>query len=139
MIFGNTHIYHINWLAGFLPSTVSLRNHVTFVFLKVCLTANMNHASHKKTHKSHTSSILLHPLKQTWNLKMDPWKRRFLLETIISRFQPLIFAITICCVCAFEVESCRYGTVATLFPRKSSQRFRPQGKKIHRKKKRGAV
>ena len=29
---------------------------------------------------------LLHPPKQTWNLKMDPWKRRFLLETIISRF-----------------------------------------------------
>ncbi len=29
---------------------------------------------------------ILHPLKQTWNLKMDPWKRRFLLETIISRF-----------------------------------------------------
>ncbi len=28
----------------------------------------------------------LHPPKQTWNLKMDPWKRRFLLETIISRF-----------------------------------------------------
>ena len=26
------------------------------------------------------------PPKQTWNLKMDPWKRRFLLETIISRF-----------------------------------------------------
>ena len=34
------------------------------------------------------SSILsiIHPPKQTWNLKMDPWKRRFLLETIISRF-----------------------------------------------------
>ena len=28
----------------------------------------------------------LHPPKQTWNLKMHPWKRRFLLETIISRF-----------------------------------------------------
>ena len=28
----------------------------------------------------------VHPLEQTWNLKMDPWKRRFLLETIISRF-----------------------------------------------------
>ena len=28
----------------------------------------------------------LHTPKQTWNLKMDPWKRRFLLETIISRF-----------------------------------------------------
>ena len=30
--------------------------------------------------------IHIHPQKQTWNLKMDPWKRRFLLETIISRF-----------------------------------------------------
>ena len=29
---------------------------------------------------------VLHPPKQTWNLKMDPSKRRFLLETIISRF-----------------------------------------------------
>ena len=28
----------------------------------------------------------LQPPKQTWNLKMDPWKRRFLLETSISRF-----------------------------------------------------
>ena len=28
----------------------------------------------------------VHPPKQTWNLKMDPWKRRFLLETTIYRF-----------------------------------------------------
>ena len=41
---------------------------------------------------SHAKSIILvkyfyiHPPKQTWNLKMDPWKRRFLLETINSRF-----------------------------------------------------
>ena len=33
----------------------------------------------------------LHPGKLTWNLKMNPWKRRFLLETIIFRFQPLVF------------------------------------------------
>ena len=26
------------------------------------------------------------PKSLTWNLKMDPWKRRFLLKTIISRF-----------------------------------------------------
>ena len=32
------------------------------------------------------STFQLHPPKQTWNLKMDSWKRRFLLETIISRF-----------------------------------------------------
>ena len=28
----------------------------------------------------------LHPRKLTWNLKMKPWKRRFLLKTIIFRF-----------------------------------------------------
>ena len=28
----------------------------------------------------------VHPRKLTWNLKMKPWKRRFLLETIIDRF-----------------------------------------------------
>ena len=30
--------------------------------------------------------ISLHPRKLTWNLKMKPWKRRFLLKTIIFRF-----------------------------------------------------
>ncbi len=33
-----------------------------------------------------TYYIMYTPPKQTWNLKMDPWKRRFLLETTISRF-----------------------------------------------------
>ena len=28
----------------------------------------------------------IHPQKLTWNLKMNPWKRRFLLKTIIFRF-----------------------------------------------------
>ena len=28
----------------------------------------------------------IHPRKLTWNLKMNPWKRRFLLTTIIFRF-----------------------------------------------------
>ena len=28
----------------------------------------------------------LHPWSLTWNLKIDPWKRKFLLETIIFRF-----------------------------------------------------
>ena len=31
-------------------------------------------------------SWVVHLPKQTWNLKMDPWKRRFLLETTISKF-----------------------------------------------------
>ena len=30
--------------------------------------------------------MLLHPWNLTWNLKRSPWKRRFLLETIIFRF-----------------------------------------------------
>ena len=30
--------------------------------------------------------IKLHPWSLTWNLKISPWKRRFLLETIILRF-----------------------------------------------------
>ena len=38
------------------------------------------------TWKKWPNLILLHPGKQTWNLKMNPWKRRFLLETIIFRF-----------------------------------------------------
>ena len=29
---------------------------------------------------------MIHPGKLTWNLKMNPWKRRFLLKTIIFRF-----------------------------------------------------
>ena len=37
-------------------------------------------------HKKGAGIKDIHLPKQTWNLKMDPWKRRFLLETIISRF-----------------------------------------------------
>ena len=36
--------------------------------------------------KLHKLLVTVHPPRRTWNLKMDPWKRRFLLETIISRF-----------------------------------------------------
>ena len=42
--------------------------------------------SHQEAIKKHVEGMNLHPPKQTWNLKMDPWKRRFLLETTISRF-----------------------------------------------------
>ena len=50
-----------------------------------------NEGEQVEIHKKRTKIKLLHsselhPPKQTWNLKMDPWKRRFLLETIISRF-----------------------------------------------------
>ena len=31
-------------------------------------------------------TFLLHPRNLTWNLKIDPWKRRFLLRIIIFRF-----------------------------------------------------
>jgi len=31
-------------------------------------------------------SMKVHPGKLTWNLKMNPWKRRFLIKTIIFRF-----------------------------------------------------
>ncbi len=47
--------------------------------------SNESRASpHEK--KTQNKKYIVHPPKQTWNLKMDPWKRRFLLETIISRF-----------------------------------------------------
>ncbi len=50
------------------------------------LTINCINSCLKKRTKSHTSEKIvlakeIHPQKQTWNLKMDPWKRRFLLET----------------------------------------------------------
>ena len=47
-----------------------------------------NHLKRKKhSEKSVCFHLFYTPPKQTWNLKMGaPWKRRFLLETIISRF-----------------------------------------------------
>ena len=33
------------------------------------------------------SKMNIHPRNLTWNLKISPWKRRFLLETIIFRFR----------------------------------------------------
>ena len=50
------------------------------VFLKVVFFLLISRICRKLSHYS------LHPGKLTWNLKMDPWKRRFLLETIIFRF-----------------------------------------------------
>ena len=44
-------------------------------------------SSHINTSTSSTGKWkTIHPSKLTWNLKMNPWKRRFLLETIIFRF-----------------------------------------------------
>ena len=40
----------------------------------------------KDVHQKHTKKLVIHPGKLTSNLKMNPWKRRFLLETIIFRF-----------------------------------------------------
>ena len=36
--------------------------------------------------KSRLEAVDIHPVKLTWNLKMNPGKRRFLLKTIIFRF-----------------------------------------------------
>ena len=49
------------------------------------------------------STLVVHPTKQTWNLKMDPWKRRFLLETIISRFHVNFGGCTSNCFCSVPV------------------------------------
>ncbi len=35
----------------------------------------------------------LHPWSLTWNLKIKPWKRRFLLETIIFRFHVKLLGV----------------------------------------------
>ena len=35
----------------------------------------------------------LHPWSLTWNLKINPWKRRFLLETIIFRFHVKLWGV----------------------------------------------
>ena len=47
-------------------------------------------------------AFALHPPKQTWNLKMDPWKRRFLLETTISRFHVNFWG----CICIYMICIC---------------------------------
>ena len=36
--------------------------------------------------KTSPGAYIIHSRKLTWNLKMNPWKRRFLLKTIIFRF-----------------------------------------------------
>ena len=36
--------------------------------------------------KTSVGNLEIHPWSWTWNLKINPWKRRFLLETIIFRF-----------------------------------------------------
>ena len=56
--------------------------------------------------------IYIHPPKQTWNLKMDPWKRRFLLETIISSFH-------------VEFQGCIY--IYIYIPRESKNQTLPIG------------
>ena len=44
--------------------------------------------SHLQIWEKNTEGIkvTIHPWRLTWNLKTSPWKRRFLLETIILRF-----------------------------------------------------
>ena len=45
-----------------------------------------NFTTHHETLKGIPIALKLHPWSLTWNLKIDPWKRKFLLETIIFRF-----------------------------------------------------
>ena len=45
---------------------------------------NCHHSKPKKIGRKFKSRV--HPRKPTWNLKMKPWKRRFLLKTIILKF-----------------------------------------------------
>ena len=44
-------------------------------------------------------NTVLYPRSLTWNLKINPWKRRFLLETIIFRFHVKLWG----CICFFEI------------------------------------
>jgi len=41
-----------------------------------------------KGHKPQILGVIkgIHPGRLTWNLRIDPWNRRFLLETMIFRF-----------------------------------------------------
>ena len=56
----------------------------------------------------HQWGLLLHPWNLTWNLKRSPWKRKFLLETIIFRFH-VQFRGCNCC----SKESQRKASAAT--------------------------
>jgi len=42
------------------------------------------------------------PQSLTWNLKINPWKRRFLLETIIFRFHVKLWGAMIFCQTVLE-------------------------------------
>ena len=48
----------------------------------------------KKLVGVHLDKKKLHPGSLTWNLKINPWKRRFLLETIILRFHVKLWGCT---------------------------------------------
>jgi len=53
----------------------------SFFPMSKCLLSGGNHFL-----KSPSGNLILHPWSLTWNLKINPWKSRFLLETIIFRF-----------------------------------------------------
>ena len=50
----------------------------------------------KKVEKKH-----VHPWRLTWNLKINSWKRRFLLETIIFRFHVNLWGCNLKLGCLF--------------------------------------
>ena len=54
------------------------------------------------------------PRSLTWNLKISPWKRRFLLETIIFRFHvkfPGYILFFQCCICIVMLMSATYANI----------------------------
>ena len=63
----------------------------------------------------------LHPGKLTWNLKMNPWKRRFLLEPIIFRFHVSFRGVWNLQICHLErkmtwtIHLHDYGTQPLIF------------------------
>ena len=73
-------VYALAWANFVFGLLATLRN-----MLKV-----VHHAHHisVRTKWKMYSQLLakLHPWRLTWNLRISPWKRRFLLETIIFRF-----------------------------------------------------
>ena len=56
----------------------------------------------------------LHPWSLTWNLKINPWKRRFLLETIIFRFHVKLWGC-ISYIAAFGLELRWFGSFMDRF------------------------
>ena len=67
-------------LAGKIPL-------ILYTTYSPCRTLGVKNATYLPPFRGTISTTLdLHTRKLTWNLKIDPWKRRFLFKTIIFRF-----------------------------------------------------